>query len=309
MATKASPVIIHDKEAKLILMTFPTACLPSDEEIRNNCHIGLLDVQHNPRELIEQWHENGLARRIADFINRTYPACDEEIYALTPEGIIDRDAHRARAANVLQMPRPPSDHHCDDANCPHKAAISPLLMMTLMAGPDGKDLDLGKWQPFAYPIISMTEAVVNNFSFMMSLDTHKREVQAVRYIMRYQLDLSKTNELKIPRSADLVEAIYFPDALPDKFSLLTNTWEQVTVIPNRGYNFMGMTVGSSYSEKSITFETKAATLDVCLISWMFLSKKVSNSLTANTINVTFETHDKQSVIMRYVRGQSVWVPN
>jgi len=105
----------------------------------------------------------------------------------------------------------------------------------------------------------------------------------------------------------MIEAIFFPDKLPESFTILSNGNERYTSKPTRKYNFLGLAPSARYSETSFTVTTDSKTLDFCVIGWYFNNEHLQEAIIDTKSYIcNYFTSDGKPIGLLYKNGMNLW---
>lgn len=290
--------------SKTFRFNFPLDSLPSDENINRQIYRGILDSES--KNFLNSWIDRG-AKEFEKFIIEHTPESDEHLVIQTVEGKAKKEEYLRERLQTKW--RDTTNHQCNDPRCPHKSLISPLeLRIELMSAPDDKIYNFELFEPFKYPIISISDFLLKNITpgILLSLiDT--KIANMIRLISHYQLNLMKGNSFKFPWGCwNLIEAVYFPKNLPNSFSVCVNGYPTYTCLPKKKYNFLGLFHQGNYSEVSIQFEALGQ-IEFCIIGWHIHNYEIFDMVkNASSLISTYETSDMQNIEHKFCNKTNIW---
>lgn len=299
MQEPAMPIIIHDLVGQEITMTIPLDALPSDQQMEDNTILGILDQFDSP------------AKKLYNLIMAKYPASDEQFYYSNPGDVSKLNIKNNSDSDDDQEEK----CDCADPNCPRKATIHPLELMMMRNLLTARSLDLSKWEPFKYPILSISTPMWRMLGQVMDEAIHeqsqKKHFNFLRLANAYELDTSVRQMVKIlPHNGgyDMLEAIYFPKGWPDQFELLSNENPNAIIRPTRKYNFIGLPIRSGYSFASIGFPANIGKIEFAIIGWIGSEEKLCDAIRENKITTKFnEPESGQEITCQYQNEMCRWV--
>lgn len=301
---KIEPTIGVSPDFQTFTLKFPEESLPSDNEIIENSYRGYMDTANDFTEFGNKWIDGDM-ENLGNFIKEKYPNSDNLLVVQTPESTKSREEQISKITNrVIQNSNPRCD--CGDELCPHK--LSMLEIMTEMARINSdKEVDFTKFRPFEYPLVSVLDYLLPYISYFMR-DNPEFKNNMFRTITRYSVDLEVLQEIPLNRHKwEMVEAIFFPDKLPDTLTILSNGGDKYTCKPNRKYNFLGLYPKSKFSDTTFKVTTEAKTIDFCVIGWHFINKELVRMMDKiETYISDYKTSDGKSIRMLQRGGITIW---
>lgn len=280
--------------------------LPSDQEILDKIKkIEGLDPRDYPRTLA----------RITEWISKLWPKSDSFIFPID-EGSLQAAAtyFHEQVAN-LEL----GERHCDceDPLCPHKARVSPLEIARIQAGaPAVRRLNLAFWEPFKYPILNLRETSVNDFSRLLAMVPDSAFVNFLRFSIEFKVKIQQIFQLgveKIPQNAilkipryDIVEAIYFPETIPQKIYVSSNQARYVAIetSPDRRYYFLGFASQANYCEYGISWESDNTEIPVTIIAWFIQDDTIKRQIAGSKdFMVNYEAGRSENSFRFHNQGQ------
>lgn len=272
-----------------ITMTFPSENLPSDEQIANGTLLGILDGGM----------DRGL-QSLGSVIKDLYPESDQLVYFSAP-GDIDQ---------LNLAPREiPADHDCGDPHCPHMQPIHPLQAMMVAMTLNRKELDLSKWEPFKYPIVSVSETMWQTLGFVLQTVSMKTPFNFLRVAIGLEIDTSVKWSLRLPKSCEMLEGLYFWDRIPKSIELQSNECPGPIIHPDRKYTFLGMSIKAGYSFSSIVLQPNSGVYKFAVIGWVCECNSMLRDI-EETPNITSRFNSpmgNESIVAEYAGKMSRWI--
>lgn len=223
--------------------------LPSDKDIEEKIVTGILDEYDNEDTF-------SIVELFKNFAKDRLPASDASLTIPDPGEIPDD----------LLVPRESTDHDCEDPNCPHKASISPLAAMLAGMISNRKKVDLSAWEPFKYPIVSMSKNVL---PLLYPIASHSN-ANFVRVSVPCTL-APTVDSFMLSRYFCVVEALHFEDEtyLPENVTIEINGNPQIKILCDRKYVFLGFQyIQSPWCTTSILFPKREKSINFSLIAWI-----------------------------------------
>jgi hypothetical protein len=270
-----------------IKMNFKKESYPSDESIFKNSYNGLLDNREKIMTSLtsDDPHIN-ILKRIESFVMETYPESANGIVITDEEKQKERERKLDEIHAKIKAERasgPQCD--CDDVACPHKTGAMEFMMEAARLD-DGITYNITKFNPFDFPIISLPYDCASIVSMILP----DEPLGMYRMITRFRLDLNVTTAFTVPRSlSHLIEAVFFPEELPDTFTFRTNE-NGIAIKPTRRYNFLGLQKYPRYAVQDLSFKAPEgkSSVDFCIIGWLFGDDDLHGLFSRNEIISTFE---------------------
>lgn len=311
MELTSFPIIKYEDNLRILKMNFPPQTFVN-YDVESKIIRGILDFKVKKSlktaypESIEGSTIESMLNGLEEMVKTRYPTSDKDI--LISEDVLTEKQIKEK---LRAMERPlPENHNCGDPYCPHIQRIGSLAMMLGSMETTKTTLNIDKWTPLEYPIVTITEDTYFYLPFFMSLAKNQTESNAMRTVCPFSI---KNHERKNLRSFyDFTEAIYFEETteIPECIILYSNG-NLCVKIPclGRRYIFIGMFPSSMYSVLEVEFvyqdfETPSPVVNFSVVGFIF-TQGILDCIRDINVESTFY-HDDKKIVSKARNGIQWW---